>query len=158
MCEACQQALQVQASTTEVWNPEEQPITVAQLADAVRRAAKKDPTRVYQRPEGGGCKYTHDVVGGKVPGCIVGQGVFDQTGKVVDQPSLNSSVDAIIWVKALGACTSVDVWGGPIIDDSLSRYLVAWLRNVQGRQDGGETWGGAVAYADRNTSFARYAS
>lgn len=159
MCYLCNQAEQVQDGVTETWDPKLEPITVAELADAVRQAALCNPDKIYERPGTTGCKYTHEIDDKMVPGCIVGQGVFDLTGKVVDQGRFGVAVDGSAWKLALGATSGEkDLYGEAItLQDPLTKYLVTWLRSVQSQQDDGETWGDAVAYADKFTRFADYA-
>lgn len=160
MCYICEQEKQVQAGTTEFWNPETQRINVAELADAVRQASLNDPNKVYQRPKGSGCLYTHEADDGQglVPGCIVGQAVFNITGNVVQQSALNTAVNGSAWVSALHIVEGEVVDGDfTLVKDPLTRYLVRWLRNVQSKQDDGNTWAKSVAYADENTTFGRFA-
>lgn len=160
MCYICDQEAQVketQGNPVEFWRPKELTVNVGQLADAVRRAALNNPDKIYERPADGGCKYTHEVENNFVPGCIVGQGIFDLTGQVVEQSSLNTAVNGGIWLQALNADDGVDMWGDTkVSEDPLTRYLVRWLRSVQSRQDDGRPWGEAVTYADQNTLFADY--
>ena len=162
MCYKCELAEQVQ-QTTEFWDPKEQPLSAAELADSVRKASIDNPDKVYERQPYSGCLYTHDVpnsTGLKTPGCIVGQGVYDVTGKVVDDSLMRGSVGNSIWLEALNATTGEkNVYGDPIAaGDPLTRYLMAWLKAVQGQQDEGHKWSDAVAYADRTVRFSRYAS
>jgi len=161
MCHICEQEKRAKAEgTTEVWNPETEKVSIARLADAVRAASIANPDKIYERPTGGGCKYTHNTETDKmVPGCIVGQGIFDLTSKVVDNTTMHGAVNNSNWIIALGASSGeMDRWGdAAVADDPLTQYLVQWLRNVQGKQDDGQKWGDAVAYADRATRFAHYA-
>lgn len=158
MCYICDQAGQVQDAVGKIWNPETERVNVAQLADAVRQAALDNPDKIYERLNGGGCKYTHEIGGEMVPGCIVGQGIFDLTGRLVDQDTLGMSVNSSSWKVALCATDGeADMFGDATPSrDPLTRYLVSWLRAVQGKQDDGKTWGDSVAYADRNIRFAEY--
>lgn len=155
MCYMCTQAEQVADG---VWDPKGFRVSVARLADAVRTAAMLNPDKIYERPKGSGCLYTHDGEDGqKIPGCIVGQGIFDITGKVVDQSTLRGSVNNERWMKALNAgIDDVDDFGDVILKDSLTRYLAKWLRVVQAQQDDGQKWGDSVAYADRTVRFSTY--
>lgn len=146
----------------ETWDPKVQAVNVAQLADAVRRAALENPDKRYERPADSPCQYTHTT--GEdykmVPGCIIGQGIFNLTGKVVDQSVMRGGVSNSIWRTALGATDGeVDDWGDAItVDDPMTKYLVSWLNRVQGQQDDRKKWSEAVAHADRYTFFADFAS
>lgn len=162
MCYICDQENQVEESgTLDFWDPETNAVNVGQLADAVRSAALRNPDKIYERPNGGGCKYTHETEDEKFcPGCIVGQGIFDITGQVVDQSALGMSVNSGVWLRALNAASvEPDKWGDTkVSDDPLTRYLTRWLRTVQSQQDDGKPWGEAVSYADQWTHFADYLS
>lgn len=162
MCYLCEQAEQVKTGTTENWDPSEEFVSLAKLADAVRKAAISNPNKVYQRQVGFGCKYTHGAENGQgfVPGCIVGQGIFDLTGKVVDNTRMMGAVDNDRWKLALKASDGEqDAYGDLVLkDDPMTRYLVHWLRAVQAQQDDGVAWGRAVKFADDNVGFSTYAS
>jgi hypothetical protein len=159
MCFMCDQEMQVKDAANLVWSPETEKVSIAQLADAVREAALAAPDKIYERPESGGCKYTHNVEDKLIPGCIVGQGIFDITGKVVDQTVLTGNVNNTKWALALNALgEEPDYWGDRAPKDALSEYLLAWLREVQYRQDSGGSWGNAVTGADNTVKFADHAS
>lgn len=127
------------------WNPDEVMVTPADLANAVRRAARNCPDKIYVKPsEDSLCLYTHtdDETGGKTPGCIVGFAINQLTGLYVDDNITRGAVNSTQWHNALKSENS-----------PMRSFLFNWLRNVQAEQDLGRAWGEAVKYADEHTPF-----
>ena len=87
------------------------------------------------------------------PCCIVGQGVYDLTGKVVNNQEYGGTVEKVEWVEALGL-VAPEAWGGYVLlnkmDDPYNSKLadLKWVRAVQKKQDSGWTWSQAVRWAD----------
>jgi hypothetical protein len=145
MCYLCDEAIHEVSSADEIpdyWDPAVTPITAAELANAVRRVAQQEPDKIYERPVGSGCRYTHEVEETRAPGCIIGQAVFSLTGQVVHQESMKGSVSTGIWADTLS-----------LNEDRMNGYLKNWLREVQANQDAGFTWSEAVRSADNNIRF-----
>ncbi len=118
----------------------------AVLEAHVRQLAAEQPDHVYDRdayPDrhtgGAACKYTHTLEdNSKVPGCIVGQAIFNITGKLVNQENNQGSV---LDFQFMGA--EYRRGGGGWSDRA------KFLANVQSHQDNGVPWGTAVARADQ---------
>lgn len=116
-------------------------VTAGTLEGEVRRLAAEQPDHVYDATNfpdlkiGAKCKYTHTLEDkSQVPGCIVGQAIFNLTGKLVNQ----------------------EIHGGGVLDFRFMRdeYNLGWsdrarfLANVQYHQDMQKPWGLAVTLAD----------
>lgn len=117
----------------------------------VRQLAAEQPDHVYDkdaypdRGVGAACKYTHTLEDdSKVPGCIVGQAIFNITGKLVNQEN----------------------HGGGVLDFGFMRSeydrnyewsdRARFLSNVQSHQDNGVPWGTAVARADDKSNTGNW--
>ena len=90
------------------------------------------------------------------PCCIVGQGVYDLTGKVVNNQEYGGTVERVNWIRALGLDAPggegsyVDLEELPQASDLYDSKLddMKWVRAVQKKQDSGWTWSQAVMWAD----------
>lgn len=92
------------------------------------------------------CLYSTDE--GK-PECIVGQAVFNITGKVVHNDDWFGQINASEkWATALGADPYADYLGYSQEDYRAFQFV----REVQYRQDNGDTWGSALKTAEFNWS------
>lgn len=110
----------------------------------VRQLAAKQPDHVYDYNEytdstvGANCKYTHTHLdGSQVPGCIVGQAIFNITGKLVRQADHGGGVLDFGFMR-----TEYDRDSGEWSDRA------KFLANVQSHQDNKIPWGTAVARAE----------
>lgn len=111
----------------------------------VRQLAAEQPEYVYNPKSfpdtgsGARCKYTHTLEdGSKVPGCIIGQAIFNITGKPVDQWRDSGGVLDFKFMRD----AELDNFAGDWSDRA------KWLANVQSHQDRGISWGEAVRRAD----------
>lgn len=129
-------------------------ITPEDLEAEVIRLAAEQPDHVYspskfydinqeaEYPPAPRCRYTHmQEDGTPVPGCIIGQAIFNLSGKPVEQATAQGTV--------------LDF---PFMREELINFSwndrARFLNLVQSKQDGGRPWGEAVAYAQRR--FSRY--
>lgn len=110
----------------------------------VRRLAALQPEHVYDKDEypdrgtGSACKYTHTLLDdSKVPGCIVGQAIFNITGKLVKQEDHGGGVLDFLFMQK-----EYDRSNGEWTDRA------KFLANVQTHQDNGVPWATAVARAE----------
>lgn len=116
----------------------------AVLEAHVRQLAAEQPDHVYDkdaypdRGVGAAYKYTHTLEDdSKVPGCIVGQAIFNITGKLVNQADHDGGVLDFGFMRS-----------------EYDRVIEEWsdrakfLANVQGHQDNGVPWATAVARAE----------
>lgn len=120
----------------------------AVLEAHVRQLAAEQPDHVYDKDNypdryvGAACKYTHTLDdNSKVPGCIVGQAIFNITGKLVDQEYHQGGVMDFQFMRS--EFTRDDEDYGHWSDRA------KFLANVQNHQDSGLAWGDAVARADK---------
>lgn len=116
----------------------------AVLEAHVRQLAAEQPDHVYDKdayPDryyGASCKYTHTLDdNSKVPGCIIGQAIFNITGKLVKQEDHGGGVLDFLFMRS-----EYDRENGEWNDRA------RFLSNVQTHQDNGIPWGTAVARAD----------
>lgn len=101
-------------------------INAIDLELRVRAIARTYPTKVYDRETGDrGCWYTPDPI--NTMGCIIGAACAPLV------------VDLFNWDKLGGIGQG---------HDSRIEGNAQWLSNVQYRQDQGDSWAKAVAYAD----------
>lgn len=111
-----------------------------QVIKAVREVAAEQPDHVYRKPDdASNCHYVDRDNGDRVPGCLVGQGLWKVgliDGSLFDDYDVNGAGVA-------GILDYVQIDCLPIQSE--------WLERVQNRQDAGATWGEAVAYADSRT-------
>lgn len=119
-------------------------VTPSILEAHVRQLAASQPDHVYDKDEypdvsvGSQCKYTHTLEdNSKVPGCIVGQAIFNITGKLVKQADHGSGVLDFAFMRS-----EYDRDNGEWSDRA------KFLANVQSHQDNRDPWGTAVARAD----------
>lgn len=131
-------------SEVEYWDGTLEP---SALEFEVRRLAALQPDHVYDKeayPDrfiGASCKYTHTLDdGSKVPGCIVGQAIFNITGKLVKQEDHGGGVVDFAFMR-----TEYDRNDGTWSDRA------KFLANVQNHQDNGVPWARAVERADDKT-------
>lgn len=115
-------------------------MNIQTLIAEVRRLAKEYPDTVYVRPEGSkSCSYRHGTAAGSC-GCLFGQAARN------------------VWPELYGVMERIEEGGrtAPVslaVQRVLSTHadqlsLVLWCDRCQVRQDGGDTWAKAVAYAD----------
>lgn len=128
-------------SEVEYWDGTLEP---SALEFEVRRLAALQPDHVYDRDNypdrayGAACKYTHTMLDdSKVAGCIVGQAIFNITGKLVKQEDHGGGVLDFLFMG-----TEYDRDSGEWSDRA------KFLANVQNHQDNGVPWGTAVERAD----------
>jgi len=120
-------------------------LTLPQVLGFIRTIVARDPEKVAQAPGGGqGCIYMHVDGHTLTPVCIVGQ-MFADLGLLrllrLDPSNLTEYGDQF------GACSvKGEFWTG------LAEYGITadedaqnFLREVQYKQDGGATWGDALA-------------
>lgn len=119
MCEQCD------SNYTPFWTDEK--VTTRALRAEVEKLAAEQPARTAK------CKYTYYDQSGSplVPGCIVGQAVYNLTGKFVPA-EMEGSCTKNEWVRKLGGYLDADL---------------QFSRTVQYSQDYGLTWGEALARA-----------
>jgi hypothetical protein len=113
-----------------------EPLLEPLLVKEIRKLAKKNPDFVYTNPdpESTTCLYVHDAgTRHASPGCIVGAGLAN----------LGFSLSKLAENERRGAAI-VTIGLGIDLDESTQN----WLNNVQAKQDEGESWGVAVAFAD----------
>ena len=124
MCEQCD------PNWTPFWTNEA--VTTKALRAEVEKLAAEQPDRTAK------CKYTYYDQSGNplVPGCIVGQAIYNLTGKFVPT-EMEGSCTENEWVYKLG--------GGLDLDADLQ-----FSRKVQFYQDGGQTWGEALTRAEED--------
>lgn len=121
-------------------------VTVKAVAQEARRLAQQFPDRVAA------CTYVHYVDGEKCPNCIVGQ-AFANLGITLDELENHDSCS----IRHLAG--SVPGWMPPEWLNTTgedAELYVDWLGYLQGRQDGGNSWGAALAYADRRMVMVRF--
>lgn len=107
-------------------------VTPATLKAEVIKLGTKFPDKVVH------CTYSTNR---GVPICIVGQAVFNITGKVVDNNDWFGSIDNNpIWVKALGGDAYEELLG--FSPEDYEDFL--FVKRVQRRQDKLNTWGYAI--------------
>lgn len=113
--------------------------TATELIAATRKIAASRPGHVYDPPavggahvhDGGDCVYSLD----GQPSCLIGHALEDL---------------GLLGVAAkAGNETSIDTLIGRI-GLQFTRRQRQWLKQVQTLQDGGESWGSAVADTDEN--------
>lgn len=129
-------------------------VTLQSLHDEVVKIAQNNPEHVYNAPDGfETCLYTHfpDTEDAR-PGCIIGQAVWNITGKLVSQDrGMREDIDGTVgnaqWRRLLGA-DAVDEDGYSTHSDPANQRLQNWLRKVQSIQDEHYEWGTAVQSAD----------
>jgi hypothetical protein len=121
-------------------------ITPEDLEAEVIRLAAEQPDHVYSPTKFYGtlqgeytpspwCRYTHiQEDGAPVPGCIIGQAIFNLSGKPVDQDTSQGTV-----------CDFPFMQGEYIVPGWSQR--AKFLSYVQSKQDAGMSWGQAVAEA-----------
>lgn len=110
------------------------------LVEIVRRKAAENPDYVYQAPGDGiaaQCLYVHD---GK-PSCLIGQALLEAG---VIGPDFEANADNRRGFRSL--------WHHIPSLQALSYDEYDWLQSVQRRQDAGEPWANAVAFADHHSS------
>lgn len=88
--------------------------------------------------------YDDDAVVPVEPVCIVGQAIFNITGKFVPGRLEGVSVNGNGWRELLGERATFRV-----ADETNSSDDFLFVHTAQYRQDGGSTWGEAVATAKR---------
>ena len=127
-------------------------VTASILEAHVRRLAALQSEHVYDkdaypdRGVGASCKYTHTLEdNSKVPGCIVGQAIFNITGKLVKQEDHGGGVLDFLFMRS-----EHDGDNGEWNDRA------KFLANVQGHQDNGVPWGRAVERADDRFDSGNY--
>ena len=122
-------------------------VTPETLEFEVRRLAALRPDHVYDAETyddlsiGSKCKYTHsNLDGSKVAGCIVGQAIFNITGKLVDQSTYGGGVLDFPFMQKEHSHD----------DEGYGRWSdrAKFLANVQYHQDSKMSWGNAVITAD----------
>ena len=118
------------------------------LVKRVRQLAKLFPNAKYRGPEDGNgqCYYLRGVASddeGEVAGygCIIGQASSGLISRDILLQYEHSDVMSIL--------NGEDEHGNDLFHVSQS-YEHEWLATVQTRQDGGFTWGDAVAFADQS--------
>jgi hypothetical protein len=119
------------------------------LADKMRELALAHPDNIYARPVGvGNCSYVAGHCSDGSCGCIVGQAAKE----------LGLSNQVLAWWDNRGGIDTVIADGKYIrfgnLDSKEERLLVNWVTQVQRYQDTGDTWGIALANADRSYSAA----
>lgn len=117
-------------------------ITIKELAQEARRLAQVFPERVRA------CTYTTYKGEQLVPNCIVGEAAYN-LGIPLDVLSSKNSCG----IRHLAELDKPE-WLDMSAEDS-SPY-VNWLTHLQGRQDSGNTWGEALATADRRLVMQQF--
>ena len=113
-------------------------ITTAQIITEIRRLAAEKPDFTYKKPfaddiERNWCaNFTYGEKGNKVGSCIVGQALLN----------CGVNLSAGEQYKSFGRLIHKVGW-----THSFEEY--DWISSVQYRQDVGDTWGTAVAQADK---------
>ena len=125
----------------------------AVLEAHVRQLAAQQPDHVYDKeayPDryiGSSCKYTHTLDdGSKVPGCIVGQAIFNITGKLVKQEDHSGGVLDFLFMRSENNRESGGGWS----------ERAKFLGNVQSHQDNGVPWARAVERADDKSDTGNF--
>lgn len=125
----------------------------AVLEAHVRQLAAEQPDHVYNKDNwpdrnvGASCKYTHTLEdGSKVPGCIVGQAIFNITGKLVNQEDHGGGVLDFGFMRSEYDRENGDGWTD----------RAKFLANVQAHQDNGEPWARAIERAEDRTDTGNY--
>jgi len=111
-------------------------VTIPALYDEVIRLAEESPdTRKL-------CRYNSE----GTPECIVGQAVFNLTGKVVNDDTHGGAIDnASAWHAALGI--RLDERYVSVADNEADEMKFRFVKSVQRSQDADYTWGVALAHA-----------
>lgn len=110
-------------------------VEIRALKAEVTKLAKESPDAKRA------CIYSTDA---GVPVCIVGQAVFNITGKVVDNNEWFGQIDGSPeWIMALGG-DHTELNNGMSAENYNAFRFVS---NVQNHQDKGFTWGEALTYA-----------
>lgn len=117
-------------------------ITIKELAREARLLAQEFEDRKAV------CSYTHYVDGELEPSCIVGMAAY-RLGVTLEQ--LNEHNSCVIRHLALNV---VPEW--LTVSESESSVELPWLSTLQGAQDGGSTWGEALAIADRRLVMSQF--
>lgn len=132
-------------SEVEYWDGTD--VDAAILEVHVRQLGAQRPNHIYDyneypdRGDGANCKYTHTLEdNSKVPGCIIGQAIFNITGKLVDQRFYDGGVLDFPFMR-----DEYDWDNGEWTDRA------KFLANVQYHQDSQVSWGEAVERADDKT-------
>lgn len=119
-------------------------VTSTALRAEVERLGASEGTRTAS------CIYTEtvyddgDAVVPTKPVCIIGQAIFNLTGKFVPGRLEGVSVNGNGWRELLGECAT---YRG--VDETNSSDDFLFVYTAQYRQDAGSTWGEAVAAAKR---------
>ena len=123
-----------------------QGVNASELREQIVRLAEDNPL------EERACFYsTSDGEGSYTSCCIVGQGVYELTGKVVYNEEWNGTVERVEWAKALGVAVN-EKQEGYVSLEKFSNYGqhvrdMKFVRAVQKKQDSGWPWGAAVRWA-----------
>ncbi|GAA2294375.1 hypothetical protein GCM10010149_47940 [Nonomuraea roseoviolacea subsp. roseoviolacea] len=114
-------------------------ITDAQLIDAIKTVAAENPDRVYTSPEHmsttGTCFYVHrdEATDELSPGCLVGAALH-RLGVPLETLQRNEDTNAFNLLSKLFPM--------------LTTQTCSFANSAQMDQDGGRSWGEAVAYAE----------
>lgn len=114
-------------------------ITLKELAQEARRLAQEFPNTMAS------CTYVRYEDDELVPSCIVGKALANLGIPLAILEERNAC--GIGWLAGMDDDWRAVEWLDTAIEGS--DVYGTWLTSLQGRQDGGNTWGEALAYADR---------
>jgi hypothetical protein len=114
-------------------------MTIDDVIAGVRALAAEFPECVYTSPDDLGCYFTLGRCSNGSVGCLIGQAVALQGGKLPDDEKVGS-------IEILALLHNNGIAGVPI-------RTLSWLVTVQGGQDSGKPWREAVAIADTEATL-----
>jgi hypothetical protein len=122
-------------------------LTFASLAAEVRRIVAADPEHVYRKPERdvtvrgirATCFYSTKSAEGIIEACLFGRALS----------ALGVTDAKLIGVETSPIRAAWEALGG----ERLSEPQRCWIASIQMSQDGGATWGSALADADARFGF-----